>query len=330
MNVSALHSTKSRRTMAAVASTGLLAGLFGLSGATAQADAACPGGTSANYAAPTDAAQNSWEFEGTISAVDQVARTITVNGASFKVPGTLLVKTHSLDQTQGNISLTDLLTPADIAGNATGIAQGHTEYGVNGQGQQCATFVADSVYVERAENVLVGALTGVAPDGQSIYIAGGKVEANKDSRWPTPTGIMDATGTEVPFAELAGHEGLMLEAEGYFSTTGQALQGTVIATDQILTTPVNGDTVVISRAEWKDNELRLSGVVSPAGTSKTVTVYPGRLVGSACDTAKAAIGTAAVGADGAYSYRNRNVAYPGAVCVQSSGGGADDITVVED
>lgn len=275
-----------------------------------------------------DAAENFWEFEGTISAVSASARTMTVNGATFHIGPALQIRTQSLDQTAGNISLDALVAPGDIAGNATGVAEGEVVYSTTASGEQCATFTATSVYVERAENVLVGPLTAVAPDGNSVQIAGAKVELNGDTRWPAS--FTDGAGSDVTFAELAGHEGMLLEAEGYYDSTRQALQATHVATEQILVIPEGGDTVAIGRAEWKDDELRIGGTVAPAGTGKTVTIYDGALTGTTCDATDPVIGTASVATDGTFSYRNRNVAYPGTACVQSSGGGADEVLVEED
>lgn len=327
MGATTTQRAKARWSMTAVASTALVAGLFGIGGATAQADGACPGSaTPANYVAPTDTAELFWEFEGKIAAVDTALRTMEVNGATFHIPDGLLIKTQSLDQVEGNISLDDLMAPGGIVGTATGIAEGQAVYTTTTDGQQCVTFEAGSVYVELAENVLVGSLTGVAPDGSSIQIAGSTVELNQDTRWPAA--VIDGSGSEITLADLQGQEGSLVEAEGYYSTTRGALQATHVGTDRILVEPVNGDTVVVGRAEWKDRELRVSGSVTPAGTDKTVTFYSGALSGTTCDTSTAAIGTTTVGVDGAYSYRNRNVpTAPSIVCVQSSGGGAEDSAV---
>lgn len=130
------------------------------------------------------------------------------------------------------------------------------------------------MYVEFAEDVLVGSFMGVAPDEQSITVAGAKVELNSDPRWPAR--IVDGAGDEKTFADLKGHEGLLLEAECYYSTERGALQATIIETEQILGAPAEGtDVVAITRAQWKPNELRVNGAVSPAGTGKTVSVYRG-------------------------------------------------------
>lgn len=322
-----------QRAVAAMASIGLAAALVGVGSGVAPAAGVCGEGPAVpvSHAPPTDPAENFWEFEGKISDVDEAARTMTVNGATLHIPDELLVKTQNLDQETGNITLTDLVNPAlpTIEGAATGIAHGTATYtpAPNDPTQSCVTFEAESVYVEFAENVLVGSFMGVAPDEQSITVAGAKVELNSDPRWPAR--IVDGAGDEKTFADLKGHEGLLLEAEGYYSTERGALQATIIETEQILGAPAEGtDVVAITRAQWKPNELRVNGAVSPAGTGKTVSVYRGGVVGTTCDTSAAPLGTATVAADGSWTVRNRNVrAYPPEVCAQSSDGGVRAATV---
>lgn len=324
MNTSTSTSRRLRSTGVALLAVGLIATPLAVA-RSADAVGACPGSSvPANYPAPTDPALNFWEFEGKISAVDEAARTVTVNGATFHMPDGLLVKTESLDQTAGNLSLAALMNPElpTVVGAATVIAIGQSVYSVTPEGQQCVSFEADSVYVEFAENVLVGVLVGVAPDGSSLSVAGSTVEVNRDPRFPSI--VTDATGEPLTLADFAGHEGLLLETEGYFSSSRNALQATHIATDTILKDPGTVDVVSIGRAQWKSGELRVTGQVSPVEAGKSVSVYPGDVVAGGCDDTPAALlGSAAVDpVDGSYNMRNRNVpTNPQMVCVVSSGGG---------
>lgn len=297
---------------------------------SADAVGACPANSlPANYEAPTDPALNFWEFEGKIAAVNESARTVTVNGATFHIPDDLLVKTESLDQTEGNLTLADLMNPElpTVVGAATVIATGQAAYSTTAEGQQCVRFEADSVYVEFAENVLVGVLVDVASDGSSLTVAGSTVEVNSDPRFPSI--VTDATGEPLALEDFAGREGLLLETEGYFSSSQNALQATHIATDEILKDPGTVDVVTIVRAQWKSRELRVTGQVSPVEAGKSVSVYPGEVVAGACDASGSLLGTAAVDpVDGSYNVRNRNEpANPQMVCVASSGGGVRSAAV---
>ncbi|TDD85177.1 hypothetical protein E1202_21640 [Saccharopolyspora karakumensis] len=256
---------------------------------------------------------------------------MTVNGATLHIPDELLVKTQNLGQETGDITLTDLMNPAlpTIEGAATVIAHGTATYtpAPNDPTQSCLTFEAESVYVEFAENVLVGSSMGVAPDEQSITVAGAKVELNGDPRWPAR--IVDGAGDEKTFADLEGHEGLLLEAEGYYRTERGALQATIVETEQILGGARGGHRCRGHHAgPVEAQRAAVNGAVSPAGTGKTVSVYRGGVVGTTCDTTAAPLGTATVAADGSWTVRNRNVrACPPEVCAQSSGGGVRAATV---
>lgn len=322
--------SRARRGLSFAAAAGaVVATLTAYSGA--EAVGPCPGASiPADYAAPTDPTLNFWEFEGKITAVDEAARTITVNGATFHLPEGQLIKTQGLDQTTGNLSLADLMNPPDpvnqpsVVGSATVIASGQAVYSTTTEGQQCVSFEAASTYVEWAENVLVGVLTGVDPNGQFLVVAGTTVTMNTDARFPA--NVVDATGP-IALADFAGKEGLLIEAEGYFRDG--ALRATHVGTDEILKPPpANSDIVTIGRAQWKQRELRVNGQVSPVGTGKTVGIYGGGLTEAGdCDTTRS-LGSAAVLADGSYSLRNRNVATnPGTICAKSSGGGVTTAAV---
>lgn len=316
---------------AMLASSSVVAGVVAINGSAAQASHVCTDGSPVHYTPPTDPTVNVWEFEGRISAIDTASQTITVNGATLEVPGgnadARVIETTSLDeQASPDVSLNQLVDATfpsgSVVGQATVIARGNTVYDT---ATSCATFEADFIYVDMAENVLVGPLMEVS--GETLTVAGAPVVKNSDTRFPAS--FTDATGAERPFSWLAGKEGMLIEVEGYYARG--ALQATHVATEEVLTDPGApadaADTVAITRAEYDDGDLRLNGSVAPAGTGKTATIYDDDVVDNRCGAGAVALGTANVFGDGTFSFRDRNIdTDPGVVCVKSSGGGEDDST----
>lgn len=284
----------------------------------------------ATFPPPVDPAEAAWEVEGKISAYDLVARTFTVNGMTFTVPVDLLIATADLDG-PGNLEFAALVDPAleavrTIVGG-TGIALGETDFVATPDGT-CLTFRATSVYVELAENVLAGPLN--AAEGSFLVVNGATVVQNGDPRWPAR--VVDVGGNEIPFSGLAGLEGVLISAEGYFDPATNALQATLIEVDTVL--PGEGtDTVSITRTELRGNRLRVRGQVSLQPTTGTfvpsVDVYSG-ILDPAGGCAGTSLGSAAVDpVDGTFDFRSRNLtgAAPTTVCVSSPGGGAAQATL---
>src|SRR5687767_10886066 len=228
--------------------------MFAAVTANAQSDVQCTAVSS-----PPGAEAAIFEVEGKITAYDRTNRTVTVNGMTFAIPATLLVKTADLDAPVGNITFEALTDPAaeatrSIIGGSTRssgvIASSATTTG------NCISFVADSVYIELAEHVLVGSLSNVNTTDGSFRVNGVTVRMNPDARWPA--NMTDAGGNPITLDKLVGFEGTLVTAEGYFDATLNTLFGVAVETEVITQQP-GKDGVAITFAEGRtDNrELRL-------------------------------------------------------------------------
>lgn len=314
-----------------VAGLGLLG--FALSSGEAMAAHTCPvGQVPIDHAVPTDPAQLVWEVEGRIQAYDRTARTMTANGMTLRLPDALLVETRNLDLT-GNLSfatLTDPVLEADrtIVGG-TVIALGTTVITATPTGP-CAEYVADSVYVELAENVVFGMLGAVDVPTGTFRVNGALVQLNTDPRFPAD--LLDLGGAPITVDQLAGNEGTLVSVGGYFAD--DRMYGTLVETE-IVPVVAGSDTVIIERAETQALRLRVRGVVTvdPATGAfvPSVNVHRGLRSADGASCPGALLGTAPIDpALGAFDFR-RNFAtvanLPANVCVASPAGGIDDSAV---
>jgi hypothetical protein len=319
-------------TVAAVAGVAAI----GLSGNASPAQAAdvCPDGQ-LTRTAPTEDARI-WEVEGKISRYDGVARTITANGMTFKVPEGLKIKTDDLDQAAGNIEFTGpgSLTDPELEAKM-GITGGTTISGGNAvvtpvadTGDFCVTFEATSVYVEPAEHGIVGPLLSVDKANGSFVVGGSTVKMNTDPRFPSK--LIDLAGTQLTLDQLETQVGSLLDVVGYHDSSTGTLNGTVVEAD-ILTPQDTTDTVALTRALFKSPELRVRGSVSrlPNGQfAASVDLYAGGSDGMNCTGTRLATQSIDPAGDGSFEFRLRNVSTnPQTVCVKSLGGGVSQIGV---
>ena len=303
--------------------------LFVLTSVTAMAQAPC---TPVNIAPPTDPALQVFELEGKIQAYDNTARTITANGMTIFIPTTVLVETRNLDLT-GNITLA-ALTDATLEAQrsiigGTVIASGDIVFGQATTGN-CVTMNATRVFVELAENGIVGLLSNVDAAAGTFRVNGVLVRMNTDPRFPKD--ILDVGSSQLTIADLASHAGEDISVGGYFDAAQNVLFGTLVETEFVKALP-GQDGVAITRTEGRtgNRELRVEGqnARNPQGQfAASVTVFSGGLdaAGTAC--AGTQLGTAAVSSiDGAWSFRQRNITPPTQVCVKSPFGGIDSEAV---
>lgn len=286
--------------------------------------AQCPPGSSpftGTVTAPT------FELEGAIDSVSLTDRTISTNGTTFKVPSGVLIST-GLPQ---GITLECLVQPATtgcfpagsvpanprsvIGGTiiATGIIDTTTSPG-------CLTYVPEAVSFLFAENVVVGALTSVtAPNAITVHEA--VIHLNTDPRLPAD--VVDGAGARHDLADLQGHQGELVEVEGYYDTATDVLYATLIELDAVLPSDDGTDVITIDKAEWRadKNELRVEGSVVPAAAMPAnVSLYaPGTLNAAGTGCTGTLVVSTAVDAAGAYAYQNRGgfPVNPGTVCVAS-------------
>jgi hypothetical protein len=270
-----------------------------------------------------------FEVEGKITAYDRVNRTVTANGMTFGIPANLLVKTTGHDAPAGNITFEALTDPAaeasrSILGGSTRssgiIASSTTPTG------NCISFVADSVFIEIAENVLVGTLSNVNVTDNSFRVNGVLVRMNPDARWPAE--LTDAGGNPITLDKLVGAEGTLATAEGYFDAALNTLFAVAVETEVVVQQP-GKDGVAITFAEGRtDNrELRINGLNTRNAQgvmASSVDVHAGVLNSTATGCAGPRLGAATVvQTDGSWSFRQRNIAtIPTTVCAVSPLGGA--------
>ena len=304
--------------------------LFVLTSVTAMAQAPC---VPVDIAPPTDPALLVFEVEGKINSYNNTARTITANGMTIFVPTTVLVETRNLDLT-GNITfanLTDATLEAQrsIVGG-TVIASGDIVFS-QGTSGNCVTMNATRVFVEFAENGVVGLLSDVDPAAGTFRVNGVLVRMNTDPRFPKD--ILDVGSNQLTIAELAIHEGEDISVGGYYDTAQNVLFGTLVETEFVKALP-GQDGVAITRTEGRtgNRELRVEGLNArnPQGQfAASVTVFSGGLDAAGAQCVGTQLGTAAVSTiDGSWSYRQRNITtIPTQVCVKSPFGGVDAAAV---
>jgi len=293
---------------------------------TAMAQAPC---APVDIAPPTDPALLVFEVEGKIQSYNSTTRTITANGMTIFIPTTVLVETRNADLT-GNITfanLTDATLEAQrsIIGG-TVIASGDIVFSQGASGN-CVSMNATKVFVELAENVIVGLLSNVDPAAGSFRVNGTLVRMNTDPRFPKD--ILDVGSNQLTITELASHEGEDISAGGYFDAAQNVLFGTLVETEFVKALP-GQDGVAITDAQGRtgNRELRVDGqnARNPQGQfASTVTIFSGGLDSAGTQCIGTQMGTAAVSAvDGSWSYRQRNITtIPTQVCVKSPFGGID-------
>ena len=303
--------------------------LFVLTSVTAMAQAPC---TPVNIAPPTDPALLVFEVEGKIQSYNTTNRTISANGLTIFIPTTVLVETRNLDLT-GNITfanLTDatLESQRSIVGG-TVIASGDIVFSQGASGN-CVSMNATRVFVEFAENGIVGLLSDVDSAAGTFRVNGTLVRMNADPRFPKD--ILDIGGNQLTISELASHAGEDISVGGYYDAAQNVLFGTLVETEFVKALP-GQDGVAITRTEGRtgNRELRVEGqnARNPQGAfAASVTVYSGGMDAAGTQCVGTQLGTAAVSSiDGVWSFRQRNITPPTQVCVKSPFGGIDAAAV---
>ena len=304
--------------------------LFVLTSVTAMAQAPC---VPVDIAPPADPALQIFEVEGKIQSFNNTARTITANGMTIFVPTTVLVETRNLDLT-GNITfanLTDATLEAQrsIIGG-TVIASGDVVFSQDTSGN-CVTMNATKVFVELAENGIVGLLSNVDTAAGTFRVNGSLVRMNTDPRFPKD--ILDVGANQLTITDLASHEGEDISVGGYFDAAQNVLFGTLVETEFVKALP-GQDGVAILRTEGRtgNRELRVGGqnARNPQGQfAASVTVFSGGIDAGGTQCVGTQLGTAAVSAiDGSWEFRQKPIAtIPTQVCVKSPFGGIDSAAV---
>jgi hypothetical protein len=308
----------------------LVAGLMFV--AAAQANAQTTPCVPVSHAPTADALV--YEVEGKITAYDRTNRTITSNGMTLSLPSTLLVKTEDAGAAVGNITFEALTDPTAEASRSiiggTVISLGNITTTTTAT-STCVSFVATSVFVEFAENVISGTLSDVNVTDNSFRVNGATIRMNADPRFPHK--LLDAGGNEIAISNLIGFEGTLVSAEGYYDAAQNVLYGVTVETEVIIQ-QAGKDGVAISGAEARtdNSELRVNGINTRNGQNAlagSVNVHAGGLNTTATGCAGPQLGSATVNQlDGSWSFRQRPAAtIPTKVCAVSPLGGVAERAV---
>jgi hypothetical protein len=158
------------------------------------------------------AAQVPFEIEGPINDVDPDRRTITVMGQTISVP--LRTPRIPIMSPTARVTLQQL-DGARLPGRIERGFIGGTAI-ISGQILPDGSFVADDVFVEPAENVLRGTLTGVNPFRIGVV----ELRALTDPRMPSGP-LTNQFGFEIDGASL--QPGVFAASGGYFSRSDNVL-----------------------------------------------------------------------------------------------------------
>jgi hypothetical protein len=157
--------------------------------------------------------------------------------------------------------------------DGTVIANGTTDFvpatnadtGAPEPGSYCMTLTATSVFTEVAKNMIIGPLMSVDADAGTFVINDTKVAMNTDTRFSSD--LHDTGGDPLQLADLVGHEGALMDVNGYYHAGTGTMRGTVVEAD-LVRAAAGKDTVQVQRAS---GQLRVNGVV---GASKALDVWP--------------------------------------------------------
>jgi hypothetical protein len=203
------------------------------------------------------------EIEGTLRNVNRANRTLRVMGVTVNVPDGTPINSPTARLTFNQINAAPDLPGRDMNGFLGGTAI------VTGQVNPDGSITADSVFVEPAENVVVGVL-GVG--GASI--AGMPVSLTTDPR--LPSSVINAYGFVINPADIpAGTPG---GVEGYYSASTNTLYAHTVEVDAPILPLANRTSPQISVLRIScENQGRLEirgGVYVPTGSAnRTIQVF---------------------------------------------------------
>jgi hypothetical protein len=216
------------RTLGLVAVSAALLGLALFGGAPASLFAA--------PAPPPQFPESDFEIEGPIQAIGVPPGTITVMGVTIEVPEGTPIATPTAD----GLALADLLGASFLGRSSTGFLGGTGI--ILGSTNADGTIEAEDVFVEVAENVLLGPLTAntipsggnLGAPGTTFAVLGTVVMPTGDPRLPlvkTIEGFNLNLGSVPP--------GTLVVAEGYFGSDGILYAHTIEAGAGTVVGPAN-------------------------------------------------------------------------------------------
>lgn len=256
-----------------------------------------------------------FEIEGPITDVNIGQRSISVMGLVIRVP-----EAAPLTSPTARVNLEDLLG-GPLPGRSESGFLGGTAI-ISGTVQQDGTHEAADVFVEPAENVLRGPLTGISPLRLGRNSSGGGLELRPISDPRIPAGpVMNEFGFAVKVDSL--RPGTFAAAGAYYSRNEDVLyyHTLEIQGDAELATP--GNQVSIQRAQCRvrgrgRDEITVRGGVTngtrtPIAAGTQVTLTLAQQVGTRTLAAPVTVALDAPGF-GTYNLRATNLTLPAAGC----------------
>ncbi|MEY2747143.1 MAG: hypothetical protein RL112_2185 [Planctomycetota bacterium] len=257
-------------------------------------------------------------IEGPLMDYDLVARVIVVNGTQVQVPSTVLIDTTG--DGVGDITLAQLVNPAlctPIGGTV------HATANLQSTQSGHAQFIADTLYFEFGERVVVGPLVAVDAANDMFQVGGHQIRMSADPRL-SPI-LADLGGHPITVADLVGFEGSLVSAEGYVDEG--VFYGKFVET-QALVPGANVDGVGVERALWDaaKRQIDVRGTITAHPT--TGQLAPTVQIDLSCDglglvTANVVPGVVPTQGDFVWRSAEGQVPVnPGSLCVRSANGGA--------
>jgi hypothetical protein len=231
---------------------------------------------------------------------------ITVMNRPGRVPaGTPITSPSNPALTQAQ-----LLDPAPLPGrtdagflNGTAIVTGTTTG---------ATSTAADVFVEPAENVLIG-LTTAPSNGAPLAINGVNVALVSDARMPG-TAVHAVSGVAIDIHTVAA--GAAAAATGYLGSNGGVPTFYAFEVSAVGNPLLDAEQTTLSRVTCRQSKGELRGLGASTSTPATITLYRGNTVDAAN-----LLGTVTTAVDGTFSFRFRGLATcPGQIRAENSNG----------
>lgn len=201
------------------------------------------------------------EVEGTLVSVNGDGTTISVMGIEADVSNA------SITSPTGSLTPSQLADTTPFPGRSQPGFVGGTAVPVGSVNADGTNFVADSLFVEIAEHVVLGPVTinevgddGFQSDEDQFYVQGVRVlpvDINGDARM-TFRAVHGDLNTAVDVGSL--EEGALVSVEGHFGGDGILYAHTLEAEEGSITEDI---ALNITRAEFEDgDEIRVQGTVS--------------------------------------------------------------------
>lgn len=247
------------------------------------------------------------EIEGPLTAINRNARTLTVMGITVSVPAGTPINSPTADLTFNQINAAPALPERLWNGFLGGTAIVTGETTANG------TIIANSVFVEPAENVVVGVLGAGATS-----ISGMPLTLLTDPRIPST--VINAYGFVIdPAAIPAGTTG---GAEGYYASSSNTLYAHTVEVDAPIPPKENPGLPQVSVLRIScenDGRLEIRGGAYVPGGSANRAIQVRRPNGTLIGTTNSQVDNPASPAFGLYRFRADIANCPATVTVQMTG-----------